>query len=52
MFQCGYSYEFVNSLSSLCDMQDGHLIGSHPEVVRFMTGFFNLRPSMAKYIQF
>ena len=56
MFHSGYSYESVNSarsaLSSLCDMQDGHLIGSHPVVVRFMTGLFNLCPSKPKYIEF
>lgn len=56
MFEAGYSYESVNSarsaLSSLCGTQDGHSVGSHPLVVRFMTGLFNLRPSKPRYFQF
>ena len=56
MYQAGYSYEPVNSarsaLSSLCTIQDGHSVGSHPLVVRFVTGLFNLRPSKLKYVQF
>lgn len=56
MFHSGYGYESINSarsaLSSLCDTEDGHSVGSHPLVVRFMTGLFNLRPIKPKYSEF
>ena len=56
MYQARYSYESVNSarsaLLSLCAIQDGHSVGSHPLVARFMTGLFNLCPSKPKYVQF
>lgn len=55
MFHSGYSYEILNSarsaLSSLCDVEDGYTVGSHPLVVKFMTGVFNLRPSQPKYTE-
>lgn len=56
MYQAGHSYESVNSarsaLSCLCAILDGYSVGSHPLVVRFMTGLFNLHPSKPKYVQF
>lgn len=33
----------------LCDTQDGFSVGSHPLVIRYMTGVFNLRPTQPKY---
>ena len=56
LFHSGYSYETLNStrsaLSSLCDLQDGYTIGSHPLAVKFMTGVFNLRPTQPRYKEF
>lgn len=55
MFREGYSYDSLNTarsaLSSLCDMEEGYSIGSHPLVVKFMTGVYNLRPSQPKYTE-
>ena len=33
----------------LCDSQDGYTVGSHPLVIRYMTGVFNLRPTKPRY---
>lgn len=56
LFHLGYSYETLNSarsaLSSLCDIEDGYTVGSHPLVIKFMTGVYNLRPSHPRYKEF
>ena len=56
LFHSGYSYETLNSarsaLSSFCDVEDGYTIGSHPLVVKFMTGVYNLRPTQPLYKEF
>ena len=53
LFHSGKSYETLNTassaLSSLCKLQDGYSVRSHPTVVRYMTGIFNLRPRKPKY---
>ena len=36
-------------MSNLCNRQDGYTIGTHPLVVRFLTGVYNLRPTKPKY---
>ena len=40
-----------SALSNLCKLVDGHSVGSHPLVVRYMTGVFNLRPRRVKYTE-
>ena len=49
LYKSGLSYGTLNSarsaLSNLCNKQDGYSVGSHPLVIRFMTGGFNLRPT-------
>lgn len=37
------------SLSALGFVIDGHAIGSHPIIIRFMKGFFNLRPPTPRH---
>ena len=53
LFHAGYSYETLNTarsaLSNLCELEDGHSVGHHPMIIRFMTGVFNLRPTKPKY---
>ena len=53
LYSFGCSYDSINSahsaLSSLCNTEDGYTVGTHPLVVKFMTGVYNLRPSRAKY---
>jgi hypothetical protein len=55
LFDTGLSYETLNTarsaLSSLCQKQDGYLVGAHPLVVRFLTGVYNLRPTRPKYVE-
>jgi hypothetical protein len=55
LYNQGYSYETINTacsaLSSLCVLQDNFTVGSHPLVVKFMTGVFNLRPTKPKYTE-
>lgn len=55
LFHQGYSYETINTarsaLSSLCVLQDNFTVGSHPLVIKFMTGVFNLRPTKPKYTE-
>lgn len=41
-----------SALSSFCDIEDGCTIGSHPLVVKFMTGIYNLRPTQPRYKEF
>ena len=56
LFNQGYSYQSLNSarsaLSALGNSQDSFLVGSHPLVVRYMSGVFNLRPTKPKYKEF
>ena len=44
-----FSKRRVNSahsaLSSLCHLEDGYTVGSHPLVVKLMTGVYNLYPA-------
>ena len=53
LYDSGYSYETINSarsaLSALCERPDGFSLGTHPTIVRFMSGVFNLRPTKPKY---
>lgn len=55
LFEMGLSYETINtarsSLSSLCIKHDGCFVGSHPLVVRFLNGVYNLRPTKPKYVE-
>ncbi|XP_060584890.1 uncharacterized protein LOC132740864 isoform X1 [Ruditapes philippinarum] len=55
LFNKGYSYETLNSarsaLSMLCESHEGYNVGSHPLVVRYMTGVYNLRPTRSKYTE-
>ena len=53
LYELGLSYDTLNSarnyLSNLCNKQDGYTLGTHPLVVRFLTGVYNLRPTKPKY---
>ncbi|WAR01990.1 hypothetical protein MAR_008548 [Mya arenaria] len=53
LYDSGLSYETLNTariaLSSLCKKQDGYNVGSHPLVIRFLSGVYNLRPTKPKY---
>lgn len=53
LFNLGYKYDALNTarsaLSALCVTEEGFTAGSHPLVVRYMSGVFNLRPSKCKY---
>lgn len=53
LFQSGNKYESLNTarsaLSAFCTTEDGYTAGSHPLVVRFMSGVFNLTPPKCKY---
>lgn len=55
LFEKGLSYSVINtarsSLSAIGLIQDGIAIGSHPLVVRFMKGVYNLRPAKSRYNQ-
>ena len=55
LFENGNSYSAVNTarsaLSAIGIIIDGFAIGSHPLVVRFMKGVYNLRPSKSRYVQ-
>ena len=52
LYKSGLSYETLNcarsALSNLCSKQDGYSVGSNPLVIRFMTGVFNLRPTLCE----
>ena len=55
LFHSGYSYETINTarsaISSLCNINNYSMtLGSHPLVIRFMTGVYNLRPTKSKYV--
>jgi hypothetical protein len=53
LFDKGLGYSSLNTirgaLSALGIKCDGHLVGSHPLVVRYMKGVYNLRPTLARY---
>lgn len=53
LYDSGLSYETLNTarsaLSCLCSKQDGYSVGSHPLVIRFLSGVHNLRPTKPKY---
>ena len=52
-FQEGKQYRTVNSFRSAISMTheelDGHRVGQHPLVCRFLKGVFNARPPMPRY---
>lgn len=52
-YESGSAYSTLNilrsSLSSLLLPCEGHAVGSHPLVSRFMKGVFNLRPPQPRY---
>ena len=52
LFDKGLGYSSLNTirgaLSALGIKCDGHLVGSHPLVVRYMKGVYNLRPTLAR----
>ena len=56
LFHSRYSYETLNSarsaLLSFCYIEDGNTIGSHPLVVKFLTGIYNLRSIQPRYKEF
>ena len=49
------SYSSINSprsvLSAMGIVRDGVSVGSHPIVIRFMKGIYNLRPPVSRYVQ-
>ncbi|WAQ94141.1 hypothetical protein MAR_006612 [Mya arenaria] len=53
LYDLGLSYATLNTarsaLSSLCKKQDGYNVGSHPLVIRFLSGVYNLGPTKPKY---
>lgn len=53
LYHSGCKYDSLNTarsaLSALCVTEEGLSAGSHPLVVRFMSGVFNLRPPKCKY---
>ena len=56
LFHSRYSYETLNSarsaLLSFCYIEDGYTIGSHPLVVKFLTGIYNFRSIQPRYKEF
>ena len=52
-FEDGLGYSAINTarsaLSSLGIIINGFSVGSHPLIIRFLKGVFNLRPSMPRY---
>ena len=54
LYDSGLGYSAINTsrsaLSSLGIIIDGFVIGSHPIVIRFLKGIYNLRPSMPRYV--
>ena len=55
LYDNGLSYSAINSarsaLSAFGIIHDGISVGSHPVVIRFMKGIYNLRPPMPKYVK-
>ncbi|WAR20627.1 YI31B-like protein [Mya arenaria] len=53
LYDSGLRYETLNTarsaVSSLCKKQNGYNVGSHPLVIRFLSGVYNLRPTKPKY---
>ena len=52
-FESGCGYSSLNTarcaLSAIGIVRDGFAIGSHPIIIRFMKGVFNLKPTRARY---
>ena len=55
LYENGSSYSAINtagsSLSAIGIIIDGFAIGSHPLMIRFMKGVYNLRPAKSRYVQ-
>lgn len=55
LYDSGCGYSAINTarsaLSAIGIVKDGFSIGSHPIVIRYMKGIFNLRPSVPKYCE-
>lgn len=55
LYHNGLSYSAINTarsaLSAIGLIQDGITVGSHPLVIRFMKGVYNLRPAQPRYFQ-
>lgn len=55
LYENGSSYSAINtarsSLSAIGIIIDGFAVGSHPLVIRFMKGVYNLRPAKSRYVQ-
>lgn len=55
LFENGLSYSAINSarsaLSALGIIHDGTVFGSHPIVIKYMKGIYNLRPPLPKYVK-
>ena len=53
LFDTGLSYSTINTargaLSALGIKVDGFSIGSHPVIIRYMKGVYNIRPSKPRY---
>lgn len=53
LYESGSGYSAINTarsaLSAIGIVKDGFSIGSHPVVIRYMKGIFNLRPTAPKY---
>ncbi|CAG2245706.1 unnamed protein product [Mytilus edulis] len=53
LFEAGLGYSSLNtargSLSALGLKCEGHLVGSHPLIIRYMKGVYNLRPTLPRY---
>lgn len=54
LYDRGCSYSAINTarsaLSAIGIISEGFTIGSHPLVVRFMKGVYNLRPAKSRYV--
>ena len=55
LYDSGCGYNAINTtrsaLSAIGIVKDGVSIGSHPVVIRYMKGIYNLRPSVTKYCE-
>ncbi|WAR30575.1 hypothetical protein MAR_033117 [Mya arenaria] len=49
LYDSGLSYETLNTARIYVKKQDGYNVGSHPLVIRFLSGVYNLRPTKPKY---
>ena len=53
LFESGLGYSALNTarsaLSAICFTRDSVTVGTHPLVVRFMRGVFNMRPTLPRY---